>query len=151
MIFSLFGRRLGLSHLRDCKGGCLWRRLCACILWGNVLRSVIKKHVFRPHTRVSSFPRLISVAQVNEQRTTNVTRVLKAPGAELCQNACDVAKKQKIFCSHQYSPVCSMNKFRTYLSTDTCFVFTRTHQCGSQVVPTISTSNVPRMLPKDSV
>ena len=37
-----------------------------------------------PHTRVLSFPGLISVARVNEQRTTNVTRVLKAPGAEIC-------------------------------------------------------------------
>ena len=39
-----------------------------------------------PQTHVSSFPGLISVARVNEQRTTAVTRVLKAPGAELCQN-----------------------------------------------------------------
>ena len=30
-----------------------------------------------PHTRVSSCPGLISVARVNEQRTTDVTRVLK--------------------------------------------------------------------------
>ena len=43
MIFSLFGSRLGLLHLRDCKGACLWRRLCAWILWVNVLRSVIGK------------------------------------------------------------------------------------------------------------
>ena len=35
MIFSLFGSRLGLLHLRDCKGACLWRRLCAWILWVN--------------------------------------------------------------------------------------------------------------------
>ena len=34
-------------------------------------------------TRVSSFLGLISVARVNELRTTDVTRVLKAPGAEL--------------------------------------------------------------------
>ena len=27
--------------------------------------------------------------------TTDVTRVLKAPGAELCQNACGVVNKQK--------------------------------------------------------
>ena len=40
------------------------------------------------HTHVLSFPGLISVARVNEQRTTDVTRVLKAPGAEPCQNAC---------------------------------------------------------------
>ena len=38
--------------------------------------------------RVSSFPGLISVSWFNEYRTTDVTRVLKAPGAELCQNAC---------------------------------------------------------------
>ena len=43
MIFSLFGTRLGLLNLRDCKEGCLWRRLCAWILRGNVLRSMIKK------------------------------------------------------------------------------------------------------------
>ena len=42
-----------------------------------------------PQTRVLSFPGLISVARVNEQRTSDVTGVLKAPGAELCQNACD--------------------------------------------------------------
>ena len=26
---ALFGSRLALLHLRDCKEGCLWRRLCA--------------------------------------------------------------------------------------------------------------------------
>ena len=43
MIFSLLGSRPALLHLRDCKGTCLWRRLCAWILCGNVLRSVIGK------------------------------------------------------------------------------------------------------------
>ena len=33
-------------------------------------------------TRVLSFPGLITVAWVNEKRTTDVTRVPKAPGAE---------------------------------------------------------------------
>ena len=47
-----------------------------------------------PHTRVSSFPGLISVARVNKYRTTDVTRVLKVPGAELCQNACGVVNEQ---------------------------------------------------------
>ena len=42
--------------------------------------------------------------------------MLKAPGAELCQNACGVVNEQKIFCSHQCSPDCSMNKFRSYMS-----------------------------------
>ena len=51
-----------------------------------------------PQTRVSSCPRLISVAQVNEYRTTDVSRVLKAPGVELAKTL--VAKKQ-VFCSHQ--------------------------------------------------
>ena len=37
----------------------------------------------------------------------------------------------KKYCFHQCSPECSMNKFRAYLSTDTCFVLPRTHQCGS--------------------
>ena len=58
-----------------------------------------------PQTRVSSSPGLINVAQVNELRTTDVTRVLKAPGTELCQNACGVVNEQKIFCSHQCFPV----------------------------------------------
>ena len=40
---GLFGSRLGLLHLRDCKGASLWRKLCTWILWGNVLRSVIKR------------------------------------------------------------------------------------------------------------
>ena len=69
-----------------------------------------------PHTRVSSFPRLISVARVNKQRTTDVNKVLKAPGAELCQNACGVVNKHKIFYSHQCSTEYSMNKFRAYIS-----------------------------------
>ena len=33
-----------------------------------------------------------------------------------------------MFCSHQCSPECSMNKFRAYISTYTCFVLPRTHQ-----------------------
>ena len=56
--------------------------------------------------------------------------MLKASGAELWQNACGVVNKQKIFRSHQCSPECSMNKFRAYISTDTCFVLSRTHQFG---------------------
>ena len=84
-----------------------------------------------PYTRVSSFPVLISVARVNEYRTTDFTRVLKAPGAELCQNACGVVNEQKIFCFHQCSPECSMDRFRAYISTYTCFVLPRTLQCGS--------------------
>ena len=81
--------------------------------------------LFYIYIRVSSFPELVGVARVNQQRTTDVTRVPKAPGAELCQNACGVANEQKIFCSHQRSP---MNKLRTYISTYTCFVLPRTHQ-----------------------
>ena len=50
-----------------------------------------------PQARVSSFAGLISVVRVNEERTTDVTRVVKAPGAELCQNACGVVNEQKIF------------------------------------------------------
>ena len=42
--------------------------------------------------------------------------MLKAPGVELCQNACGVVNEQKIFCSHQCFPECSMNKFRAYIS-----------------------------------
>ena len=43
MIFSLFGGRLVVLRLRHCKGECIWIRLCASILLGNVLRSVIGK------------------------------------------------------------------------------------------------------------
>ena len=51
MIFTLLGGRLGLLHLRDCGGGggggggCLWRALCAWILWGGggLLRGVVGK------------------------------------------------------------------------------------------------------------
>ena len=57
--------------------------------------------------------------------------MLKAPGAELCQNTCGVVNEQNIFCYHQCSPECSINKFRAYTSTDTCFVIPRTHQCVS--------------------
>ena len=80
-----------------------------------------------PQTWISSFPGLISVARVNEQRTTDITIVLKAPNAELCQNACGVVNKQKTFCPNQCSPECSINKFRAYISTDTYFVLPRTH------------------------
>ena len=41
-----------------------------------------------------------------------------------------VVNEQKIFCSHQCSAECSMNTFRAYISTYTCFVLPRTHQCG---------------------
>ena len=77
-----------------------------------------------PHTRVSSCPGLISVAWVNEWRTTDVIRVLKTIDAEFSQNACGEPKK--IFSSHQCSPECSMNKFRAYISTYTCFVLPNT-------------------------
>ena len=56
---------------------------------------------------ILNFPGLIGVARVNEKRTTNVTRVLKAQGAEICQNAC-VVNEQKIY---QCSPKCSVNKY----------------------------------------
>ena len=39
-IFSPFGGRRDLLHVRGCKGGCVSRRLIAWILWGNVLRNV---------------------------------------------------------------------------------------------------------------
>ena len=44
--------------------------------------------VLYPQTHVLPFSGLISVAQVNYQRTTDATRVIKAPGAELHPNAC---------------------------------------------------------------
>ena len=62
------------------------------------------------------------MARVKESRTTDVTRVLKAPGAELYQNACDVVNEQKIFFSHQCSVECLMNKFRAYIYIYMCVV-----------------------------
>ena len=69
---------------------------------------------------------LISVARVNEWRTTGNMRVLKAPGAELCQNDCSVVNEIKAFCSHQCSPDCSMNKFRAYICIYMLFYFVGT-------------------------
>ena len=69
-----------------------------------------------PQTRVSSFPEFISVARVNDWRAADVTGLLEASGAELCQNACGVVNEQKIFFSHQCSTESSMNKFRAYIS-----------------------------------
>ena len=46
MIFSIFGGRLGLWDLRDCRkggGSCFWRGLCAWILRENLLRNGIGK------------------------------------------------------------------------------------------------------------
>ena len=42
-------------------------------------------HIY-PDTRISSFPGLISVARVNEYRTTDVTRVLIHFSAEIMQH-----------------------------------------------------------------
>ena len=64
---------------------------------------------------ISSFPGLISVARVNEQRKADATRVLKVPGAELCQIVCGVVNEQKIFSSHQSSIDSSMKKLRAYI------------------------------------
>ena len=106
--------------------------ICLCIyiyiyIFNIYIYIYIHSHVLRPPQDSSVWLGLTN----REQRTSDVTRVLKAPVAELCQIACGVVNKQKIFCSHQCSPACSMNKFRTYISTDTCFVLSRTRQCGS--------------------
>ena len=69
-------------------------------------------------------------SKIQNNRTT---RVLKAPGAELCQNAYGVVNEQKIFCSHQCSPECSMNKFRAYI-----YICTKTQEmyfCKSPFLP----------------
>ena len=83
-----------------------------CLWWTNKKYSVfisvpqsaqwINSERIYSQTRVSFFPGLVSVARVNELRTTNVTRVLKAPGAELCQNSCDERTK-KIFFTYTYT------------------------------------------------
>ena len=50
-------------------------------------------------TRVSSFPGVISVARDNKQRTTDIFRVLKVPGADICLNACGVVNEGILFWS----------------------------------------------------
>ena len=63
------------------------------------------------HTRVSSFPDSSVWLGLPSREQLMSPRVLKAPGAELCQNACGVVNEQKIFCSHQCSPeyVCKIS------------------------------------------
>ena len=58
-------------------------------------REQILQYIY-PHTRVLSFPGLISVARVNEQR--------KTPGAELHQNACGVVNEQNIYLIMHHNP-----------------------------------------------
>ena len=55
------------------------------------------------------------MAQVNEWKTIDATRVLEPPRAELCQSACGVMNEQKILCSQQFFPEWLMNKFRAYI------------------------------------
>ena len=55
------------------------------------------------------------MAQVNEWKTIDATRVLEPPRAELCQSACSVMNEQKILCSQQFFPEWLMNKFRAYI------------------------------------
>ena len=91
-----------------------------CLWWTNKKYSVfisvpqsaqwINSERIYSQTRVSFFPGLVSVARVNELRTTNATRVLKAPCAKLCQNACGERTKNILF-----SSVFSMNKFRAFI------------------------------------
>ena len=66
------------------------------------LGTLVNKSVY-PRARVSPFPGHITVARIIVEYITHITRVLKAAGAELCQNACGVVNEQKTFCSHQYS------------------------------------------------
>ena len=87
-------------------------------LFSSVSSRVVNQSIqsIYPQTPVSSLPGLISVARVNKLRTTDFTRVLKAPGPELWHNACRVVNERKIFCSDQCSPECSMNKFPAYIN-----------------------------------
>ena len=80
-------------------------------LFSRLLHELI--HSVYPQTRLSSFPGIISVVWVNEQRTTDITRSIKAPGAEFCRNACVVVNEQKTFCSHQCSSECSLKKIHS--------------------------------------
>ena len=80
-------------------------------------------HVFRPAQDSSVWLELTSREQLmspecSKHQVLSLAKML-------------VVNEQKIFCSHQFSPECSMNKFRAYISTYTCFVLPRTHQCGS--------------------
>ena len=81
------------------------------------LGTLVNKSVY-PRARVSPFPGHITVARIIVEYITHITRVLKAAGAELCQNACGVVNEQKTFCSHQYSSESRwINSERIYLQT----------------------------------
>ena len=69
-----------------------------CIQRSTMIILYIYIYIY-PQTRISSFPGLISVARLNEQSTTDVTRVLKTPGAEICQNTCGERTKNILFSS----------------------------------------------------
>ena len=93
-------------QLKSETGQCNWDTVKIQLLY---MLKYIHKHVFRPSQDSSVLLGLTSREQL----------MYKAPGAELFQNACGVVNEQKIFCSHQSSPECSINKFRAYISTDT--------------------------------
>ena len=103
----------------------IYLSICLSVCLSMYLYIYIHRHVFHPSQDSSVWLGLTSREQLMSQECS------KHQSAELCQNACGAVNKQKIFCSHQYSPECSVNKFRAYRSTDTCFVLPRTHQCGS--------------------
>ena len=83
----------------------------------------IHRHVFRPSQDSSVWLGLTSKVQLMSPECSKhqVLRFVKIL----------VVNEQKIFCFHQCSRECSMNKFRVYISTDTCFVLPGTPQCGS--------------------
>ena len=91
-----------------------WRILCShqsSPEWSMIkFRAYIHRHVFRPSQDGSM---LLGSLRREELMSRKCWK--HQVGAELCQDASAVVKQQKIFCSHQCSPECSMNKVRAYL------------------------------------
>lgn len=61
-------------------------------------RGVLAPVMYRAENRATNFK---SGTLQLQELIPNVTRMLKAKGAELCQNASGVVNEQKTFCSHQ--------------------------------------------------
>ena len=74
------------------------------------------------HTCISSFPGLISVAQVNEWRTTDVTRECLKHQVLSFAKMLGVVNEQKIFCFHQCSPeyVCKISLRLNWIMWEPC-------------------------------
>ena len=95
----------------------------------NIVERMVRKASFLLLTDTLFFTCCIQPGLINtvwlgglpsREQLTSPECVLKAPGAELSQNAC--GEQTKKFVLTVFSRV--LNKFRAYLSTDTCFQIT---------------------------